>query len=299
MRLCRLGFLALGMVVGAGALDAQTTLRFQFKEGDKFDYVLDQTMNMSTKVGVKDDKVTVTIKQSMDMSWEVLKVDKNGSGQVQMRFKHVKMDMAGPMGKVHVDSSNPKELDDPVGRILSQVAGTLAGLEVTFTMDPTGGIKDLKMPEKVKNSLKSMPGAEAMGDLFSDEGLKRMANGGVAFPKEPVSKEQTWKENVDMKMPMGRVKGQIQFTYQGTEEKDGKKLEKIAAKPDIKIEPAPDTPFQMKVTAQDGKGTVYFDNEAGRIIEVTMDQDMEMSIDANNMNMKQQLKQNTSMKLKK
>jgi hypothetical protein len=297
MRLCRLGFLALGMVVGAGSLDAQTTLRFQFKEGDKLDYVLEQTMNMSTRVGDKD--VKVTIKQSMDMAWEVLKVDKNGSGQVQMKFKHVKMDMDGPMGKVHVDSSNPKELDDPVGRTLSQVAGTLAGLEVTFTMDGTGSIKDLKMPEKVKNSLKSMSGADALGDLFSDEGLKRMANGGIALPKDPVAKGQTWKENVDMKMPMGRIKGQIQFTYDGPEEKDGNKLEKITAKPEIKIEPAPDAPFQMKVTAQEGKGTVYFDNEAGRIIEVTMIQNMEMTIDANNMNMKQDLKQNTSMKLKK
>jgi hypothetical protein len=298
MRLCRLGFLALGMVVGAGSLDAQTTLRFQFKEGDKLDYVLEQTMNMSTRVMEKD--VKVTIKQSMDMSLEVLKVDKNGSGQVQMKFKHIKMDSDGPMGKVHVDSSNPKELDDTVGRTLSQVTATLAGLEVIFTMDGTGGIKDLKMPEKVKNSLKSMAGADALGDLFSDESLKRMANGGIALPKDPVAKGQTWKEDVDMKMPIGRIKGQIQFTYDGPDEKDGNKLEKITAKPEIKkIEPSPDAPFQMKVTAQEGKGTVYFDNEAGRIIEVTMIQNMEMTIDVNNMTMKQDLKQNTSMKLKK
>jgi hypothetical protein len=296
MKLCRLGLLVAGMVVGAGSLDAQTTLRFQFKEGDKLEYSLEQKMHMSTRD--KDKDINVHINQSMDMSWEVLKVDKDGAGQVKMKFTRVKMDMEGPMRKVQVDSKKPKDLDDSVGKTLSQVAETLAGLEVTFTMEPTGNIKDLQMPEKVKNKLKTMAGAEAMGELFSDDGLKKMANGGIVLPKEAVTMGKTWKHKVDMKVPMGKVTGNIEFTYQGTEDKEGKKLEKISAKPEIKTEPTADAPFQMKIKSQDGKGTVYFDNQTGKLLEVTMIENMDMTVEVNNMSMDQKMTRTMSMKLK-
>lgn len=289
--------LVLGMVVGTGSVQAQTTLRYKFTEDDKFGYVLDQKMKMSTNIMGKD--IEVHINQSMDMAWQVLKVKASGAAEVKLIFAGVKMAMDGPMGKIEVDSKNPKALDDPVGKVLSQVVSTIAEMEMTFMMETTGEIKDVKIPDKVKNSLKNLPGGEAMGDLFSDEGLKKMAQGGIVLPKEAVSKGKSWTVKTDMKLPMGRVKGDIQFTYEDSVEKDGLKLDKIALKPNITIEGAPDAPFQLKFKGQEGKGYVYFDNAAGRMVEVNSSQTMEMTVEANNMNILQKIEQNTTMKLRK
>ncbi len=281
----------------AGSLHAQTTLRFKFKDGDKLAYVLDQKMKMSTNVGGKD--IQMHMDQSMTMDWQVLKVDSSGNAQVKMDFTGVKMVMDGPMGKVVVDSKDAKQPDDPVGKILAQVVSTIAGMQMTFTIDPTGHIKDVKVPDAVKTKLKNMPGAQAMGDLFSDEGLKKMAQGGVVLPTEAVTKGKMWTQKADMKLPVGEIKGDIQFTYDGPVDKDGKKLEKIALKPNIKMEAGPNAPFQMKMKDQTGEGYVYFDNAAGRLAEVTSNQKMEMTIDANNMTILQKIDQSTTMKLAK
>ena len=138
----RLGLLVVGMVVGTGSVQAQTTLRYKFKDDDKFGYVLDQKMTMSTNVMGKD--IEIKINQSMDMSWQILKVRAGGSADVKISFTGVKMAMDGPMGKIEVDSKNPKPLDDQMGRVLGQVVNTIAEMEMTFTMDSLGEIKDIK-----------------------------------------------------------------------------------------------------------------------------------------------------------
>jgi hypothetical protein len=292
----------LGLFVGltvlwTGSADAQTILRYKFKEGEKFGYVLDQKMKMSTNVMGKD--IEMHINQWMDMSWQVLKLDKDGNAEVKVAFSGAKMSMDGPMGKVEVDSKNAKQPDDPIGKILSQTVAALAELEMTFTMDSVGEIKDIKMPEKVKNNLKALPGAEAMGDLFSDEGLKKMAQGGVVLPRDAVTKGKTWNTKADMKLQFGKIKGDIQFTYEEAVDKEGKQLEKIALKPNVTIEAAPNAPFQLKLKSQEGKGHVYFDNVAGKLAEVDSTQIMEMTVEANNLTIQQKIEQKTTMKLRK
>ena len=170
---------------------------------------------------------------------------------------------------------------------------------MTFTMDGLGEIKDIKIPDKVRNSLKNLPGSEAIGDLLSDESLKKMAQGGLVLPRDAVTKGKSWSVKADMKIPTGRIKGDVHFTYEGTVEKDGKKLEKIAIKPDVTLEGAPNAPFKMKLKAQEGKGYVYFDNEAGRMVGMDSNQTMDVTLDVNNMSILQRIEQLTTMKLKK
>jgi len=291
------GLLLLGMIISGSTVEAQTTLRFQFKEGDKFGYALEQKMKMSTAIGGKD--IENQMDMNMNMSWQVLKANEDGSSQIKMAFTGVKMIADGPLGKVEVDSKNLKEQTDLIGKTLVPVVKALAGMEVTFTMDPTGDMKDIKIPEKVINDLKNMPGSESMGDMFSPESLKKMAHGGLILPKEAITKGKTWSQKTDMKMPMGQMKGDIQFTYEGPVEKDGKKLEKITLKPTITLEAAPKAGFKMDFKSQEGKGTVYFDNAAGRIQEIDSQMNMEMTMEVNNMNILQKMAQNSTMKLAK
>jgi hypothetical protein len=234
-----------------------------------------------------------------DMTWQVLKVDKDGNAKVRVAFTGVKMVVDSPMGRIEVDSNKPKDFDDILGKTLTKQVNTIAGIEMTFTTDGTGEIKDVQVPEKVKNSLKNLSGTEAMGEMFSDEGLKKMTQGGIVLPKEAVTKGKTWSQKTDTKIAMGRLKGDMRCTYEGTVEIDGKKLEKIAIKPNITLEPAPNAKLQMKLANLQGKGYVYIDNEAGRMAEMTLNQIMETAMQAANTDITMKMDENTTMKLAK
>lgn len=293
----RIAVAALALLWCAGSVDAQTKLRFQFKEGDKIQYQLDQKMKMAMNVAGKEFGIDMT--QNMDMGWIVGKVAADGTAEIKIKFGQAKMAMDGPTGKVQVDSASTEEPNDPVGKILHQVAKAIGGLEFDCKIDSIGEVKDAKIPAKALETLQSLPGGEQMGDLFSEEGLKRLIQGGMILPKEEVSKGKSWSQKVNMKMPFGKMTGDIQFTYEGSVEKGGQHLEKIAMKPKIKIDADPAAQLPVKINSQEGKGVALFDNVAGRLVEVTQDQVMEMSIEANGMNLTQRITQNTIVRLKK
>jgi hypothetical protein len=282
----------IGLAVSVGSVEAQTTLRMKFQAGDKLGYVLDQKMKMFTNFMGKDTDVNSD--QTMNMTWQVLKVDKSGAGEIKVAFTGVKMVMNGPMGKVEVDSKNPNATADPLGKVLAQIVGTIAGMEMTTTMEPTGEVKEVNVPLKVKGDIKNLPG---MGELFSDDNLKTMVLGGMVLPKEAVTVGKTWSRKTDLKIPLGRLKADILFTYEGTVDMDGKKLEKIAIKPTMSFETNAAAPFKVKEKSQEGKGTMYFDNAAGRMVEINASQSLEMTVEANNMTVK--VEQSTTMKLAK
>ncbi|MCI0378612.1 MAG: DUF6263 family protein [Gemmataceae bacterium] len=284
---------AVALVVCAGQINAQTTLRFKFKEGDKLQYQLEQKMKMAMNVAGKEFGIDMT--QHMDMGWIVGKVE-DGVAQITIKFGKAKMAMDGPTGKVEVDSTSTEEPNDLIGKTLHQVVKTIGGLEFDCKMDATGEVKDAKIPAKALEALKNLPGGDQMGDLFSEEGLKKMIQGGMILPKEAVAKGKTWNQKVSMKMPFGKMTGDIEFTYEGPIEKGGKHLEKIAMKPQVRIDADPASPIKLK--SQEGKGVALFDNEAGRLLEMTSDQVMEMSIEANGMNLNQRITQKTIVRLK-
>src|SRR5207244_3463797 len=96
---------------------AQTTLRYKFKEGEKLNYVMEQTMVMKMNVGGKE--VTVKSEQVMDLLWNIHSVDSDGTAKLTQTMQRIRMNMDLPTGqKITYDSRDKKELDDPVGRMI-------------------------------------------------------------------------------------------------------------------------------------------------------------------------------------
>jgi hypothetical protein len=293
---CKLLAAVLATLTLAGAAQAQTTLRYKYKEGDKLDYVIDQDQKMAMSVNGMD--IDMKVGMAMDMSWETLKVDQDGNAKVKVTLSRVKMSMDGPTGKVDIDSKDANEPDDPIGKILGQVVKGIAGMEMTFTVDATGDMKDVKVSEGTVKKLKGLPGLDKLGEMFTPDNFKSMVSGNMVLPKDAVEKGKTWKQKMDSKMPFGKVTGETQYTYDGTIEKGGKKLDKIAVKPDVKIETDANSPIQIKVKDNKGKGYVLFDNAAGRIAESSNETTMQMELEIAGMTITQNITQNTTMRLK-
>jgi hypothetical protein len=289
-----LGLLA--VLLAAGAAPAQTTLRFKFKEGEKLDYVMDQKMKTAMNVNGMD--IDTKVDQVVEMTWHVKKVDEQGNAQVHLKIGRVKMNIDSFGGNFELDSANLKEDNSPTGKILGGVVGAMAAMDMTFTMGPTGEMKDTKVSEEATKKLADLPGADKFAEFMSPEALSKMANGGVFLPKEAVEKGKSWKQQTDAKTPFGKMTGDMTYTYEGEEQKDGRTLAKIAVKPVLKVEADPDAQVQLSIKEQDGKGHVYFDSQAGRIVETVNESKMVMAVEVNGMTINQSITQNTSLKLK-
>jgi hypothetical protein len=300
MRRCiPLGLAAVALALAAVPARAQTTLRYQLKEGQRLEYAVDQDMKMAMKVMGMDLDMKMT--QHIDLAWNVVKVDADGNATVKIRFDRVKMAMDGPTGNVEADSKDAKEAADPVGKIFNQIVTALAALDMTLVMTPVGEIKKVDVPEAAIKKFKQLPGLDKFGgDMFSPEGLKKMAQGGggLLLPKDAVKKGESWTQKADQKTPFGKMTGDNKYTYEGPVEKDGRTLQKIALKPDMKIEPSPDAPVKITIKGQEGKGTILFDNAAGHIASLTNELTMRLEVEVNDMTIDQRIVQTTTMRLK-
>ena len=290
----------LTIACGADRAAAQTTLRYKFTKGEKLNYELEQKMTMAMSFGGRD--ISFDMGQIIDMTWNVLDVDADGKAKMTQTITRLRFTMdGGPAGKIDFDSKDDKEIQGEAGKLMTPILRALAGAEIGLTMDSQGKISDVKVPEKLAKATKGFAGGPAgggLGEMFSEEGLKRMMDqSGLRLPKEAVAKGKTWEQQMEMKMPMGKLKVETVNTYEGPAKRDGKELERVAMKPKVAFELEPGSPAKIAVKSQDAKGSAYFDKAAGRLSSTNLTQDMEMAISAMGQEMTQKIKQTFSMKL--
>jgi hypothetical protein len=287
---------AVGMFCVSAAARADTAMRYQFTEGETLPYTLEQKMKTDMKIGGMD--VTRDMTQTIDISWHVKSVNKDGKAKVVQRFDRLRLTMGSPRAKIEYDSKDGKQTGR-VGKTLGPIMEALAGAEFSLTMDDRGQISDVKIPEKLSEALKKIPGGGlGEGELFSEEGIKHMiGEASLILPEGTATKGKTWTKEVTQKMPFGKIKTINISTYEGPTTRDGNQLEQIALKPKMTIEADDNADVSLKVKSQDAKGTAYFDNKAGRFVEMKMTQTMEMEVSAGGQTFSQKIEKTVTMKL--
>jgi len=266
----------------AGSAHAQTTLKYKFKEGDKLNYTMDQTQKQT--INIMGMEIETTMTQNMEMSWNV-KTVKDGKAQMTQTIDRIRMKMDSAFAAFEYDSKDGKEPEGPVGQLIGPLFAAMAGAEFTVTMNEQGEVSETMVSEKLLEALKANPALQQFGGGFTEEGLKNMMtqSGSSILPKTAVKKGDTWDHKIELKQPpVGVMKMNSTYTYGGPEEKDDAMLEKIDVKTEITIEPIEDAAaqFEIKVKSAEMKGTIYFDNKAGRVVVSTINQKMNMEINA-------------------
>ena len=292
---CKLLAVALVGLTASAAAQAQTTLRYKFKEGEKLEYVVDQDQKIAMSVLGMD--IDMTSKMAMELSCQTLKVDEKGNAQFKVTLGRVKMTMeGGPLGKVEVDSMDTEEPDNPLGKIFFDMVKSIGGLEMTFTADNSGTLSDVKLSEGKKMKKLRGGGLGVGGNAFGPDTLKSLVEGTVIIPlpKDPIEKGKTWTQKISTKTEIGKIAGENTFTYEGPE----KNFEKFSIKPDMKIEADPNAAIQMKMKSGKGKGYTLFDNQAGRLHQSNSESTIEMEIEAMGNTIAVNTTQTTIMRLK-
>src|SRR5262249_23942490 len=288
-------FSLLALLLAAGAAErasAQTTLRYKFNKGEKLNYVMEQKVKMSMSVAGQD--IEVDIGQTIDMTWNVKDVDAQGKAKMTQKFDRVRFNMSGgPVGKIEYDSKDGKGIEGPLGKILGPMLKAMADVELTLSMDTQGKISDVTVPDKIVQAFKKVPGGGAgLGEMFSEDGLKHMMDqSGLNLPKDAVAKGSSWDQKMDLKTGMMAMKVEIANTLDAPVKRDGKELQRVSMKPKITLESKEKSPAQIKLKSQDNKGTAYFDNAAGRLVETNMTQKLEMAVTVKVMDQEMELGQ--------
>lgn len=298
MKLARLALSVLVIVaVAAPAARGDTTLRYKFKEGEKLVYRTELKSSMT--MSVMGQEVTTEFTQSYDQIFTIKSVDKDGKAQFECKFDNFKLvvDAPAPFGRMEFDAKAGKKPEGILADIIVPYCEAVVAADFPGTINAQGEVSDIKVPEAAAKKLKSAAAAGVLGQAFNEDSLKTLITQPIAvFPRDAVAKGKTWNHSTEVKVGNSKMKTDTAYAYDGTTRREGKELDQLNIKIKIAFE---SDEIKMKVTGQDGKGTILFDNSAGRMVEHTSVHKVDMETESPLGNVTQTMKQTFTAKLLK
>jgi hypothetical protein len=260
-----------------GRAAAQSELHYKFKTGDSPRYEVE----FKTRATVQGSVISVEFKY--DAVWTITAATADGKAKITQKIGRVRFSMAAPSGPVRFDSQENNLTGATADRSRNPFAPFLKafpGAEITFMADAQGAISDVAIPKKIQEALRELRGGPGgTGETFSAEGFRLLLMRPIQpLPSGPLAKGQTWEQSTEFRMRSGQMKIDVKYTAEGPETRDGNPLERISVMPTLSIGngriAARAAVKSQKVT----KGFFLFDPAAGRIVESSLTQDMELDV---------------------
>lgn len=272
--------------------DAQEFLRWKFQRGEEVKYNVQQNMETLTEVG--DNQINQAMKQSMDMSWNVLDVSAGGDAIMHQVVKRIQMKMAsGPDGEILIDTSNPEPSENPFVKSMVGVFSNIVNQNFTVHMKPTGEVGKVEVPKELLEALRTSAAgnAAALNEKTLEDMMKKS---GVTLPATQIAPNSTWTSEQSVQFPFGTINIKSTMTYVS---KDTTGNAIISIQPEVSVTPTEGAPVKMTVSDSSGQGQVTFDIEGGRVTKSQLDLTMSMKIDSGQGVFNQTIKQQTALTL--
>jgi len=283
----------LTLVLWSPAQAAEEPLLWKFKAGDEHHFRMTQNMDMGMILGTTDRKIETNVKQVLDMTWKIEAVDDQGQATLVQSVDRVQMDMQAPgQQKMHYDT-DADEAPSGFAAMLVPMFKAMTAEPFKMTITPRGEIKDFEIPAALAKAMAAIPGAAAMGEMFSDEGFKNMIQQSSLILPEPKDLEpgHEWTTKLQMKnAQLGMINTETTYGYLGSREVEGKPYEVFSVVMKMSFGESPGG-VQVEITNHESSGEILFSREAGRLESSKMQQEMEMSITVGNQAMKQKMVQ--------
>ncbi len=254
------------------------TLRWKLNPGEVLRYSLEE--KLASKLIVMGREKKSSTSQTLKLSWNVRTISATGDAEITTRVERVRMRIDQPPFIPMEFDSDSKQQDTPdeFEAIAKQVKAT-AGAEFSFVMKPTGEIADIRFPELTLKKLREGVPAEVAGQgMFTEQGLKDMLlqSSLPPFLAESLEPGKTWSSKPSkLTTPLGNLVIDKVFTLQGPDPKTPRLL-LVGMEARVSLEPAENV--TAKIRTQEGKGSLTFDADAGRIVTSRGNQKMELVI---------------------
>ncbi|MBM4092104.1 MAG: hypothetical protein FJ276_22140, partial [Planctomycetes bacterium] len=260
--------------------------RWKLKEGEKLTFEMKQTITQSIDAGGMKFEIPVTI--GMWMSWTVKSADAEKYVLEQVIDRMV-MNMKTPEMTLDFDSDQDQKLEGPAEQV-AQTFRPLVGAKITAEMNDRGEMSNVNIPDDALAGLQANP---LVGQMFKKEQLTEMMKAnGATFPEESIEKGHKWTVPMEMDAPpVGKMKTETSYTYAGEERADKAVLDKFNVDVRIEFSGGNAAMASVKVTEQKTDGSLYFDNEKGRMVKSNVTTNMTLAISAGGQSINQKVKQ--------
>jgi hypothetical protein len=304
----RKSFVVAMMVLGlTPSAFAQVKLERKYKEGST--YSAESVSRIEQKLVIAGMDVDTSIETHTAVTSAIGKRDVAGMLKIQEKIDSLRINMS-VMGQQYMfDSSSPNTTGSSPFEILRDVHKSLAKRTTTTVLDKQNRVYAIEADQDVLSTLPPEAQALAKGQL-DPETLKKAANQELeSLPADPVSPGDSWQRTETANFGAGQIMTfQTKYTYEGTVEKDGKKLEKITSKTlsvDFTLQDSP-LPLQLKgsdLKAPESESVMLFDREQGRVVEtnssIRITGDINFAVNDMDLPSKLDLKMHSSVVLKK
>ena len=254
-------------------LAAQRKLTFQYQTGSE--NVL--TVKTDTEIVMKymGQDIRTAMQMETGISQYIDSVSTDGMATIIQKLTRLKMAVeGGPLGvKLAFDSTQAESNEAS----LSEILKPLVGAEFEIVVSRLGKVHDFKPPTELLATLAKQPGSQALGQVFTPDGFRQMASqGSLAFPDKALRVGDQWQDSITLAAAQfGETEVKLQYTYEGVVEVDGKQLDKIGIQMTTSVKPPKNpTGAQLKIREQSSQGTLYFDNQRGRLDHSSLKQQM-------------------------
>ena len=281
---------------------AAEPLRWKLKEGESLPYTMVQELSQETKDAARSARLTT--KQTVELHWSVKGVSSEGVADMTWAIDRLraKVDLPAaekanqPAAGFEYDSQSGKDPEGPLAASMTPLLKALVGAEFSVKMNARGEYQDVKLPQKLVDSLRQ--GAGAAGAADPGENFKGMINQvSLVLPEAAPAKGDSWSNQSRFPMPpLGTLVWNRRFTFDGSVP-DAANLRRISLDTKISLEPAAGSDVAVKLTSGQRTGEYIFDAQAGRIVSSRVDEKLQMSFSAQGQNIEQTTATVTTMTL--
>ncbi len=284
----------------AGATDT-VDLRLNWPVGKRFLQRMEIVTATESTVGGLPAPIKNDLVQSQDYAITVVKEREGGGRELELEFVGQKIDsQTGGKALVTFDSKADAKTDRT-----NAVGGTmrkLVGVKLHYLTDTNGRIDKVVGTTELQAKLLGAAPQQArmiLGNLLTDENLKRLVTLASGLPDKPVKVGETWSAQRETTLgQMGALLEDSKYALKGWEEHDKRRcalLEftgTIASKSGGPTGPA-------AITIENGKtsGKAWFDPVVGMVIDSQMEQEMTMKFTANGKNFESKTKTKINVKV--
>jgi len=247
-------------------VSSKKILRWRFQPGTKFNVLITRSSHHDVKRD--SNQINITMQSLIDAVYCVKSVDSGGTAQITLSYERVLMKTKSPNGNVHIDTAIsddnlPKNLATGVKALKEMVAN----FRVRFSVDNRGRILTVDTNvERFKSLEHIFPGIlKGMSKKGFRKTLKQMF---PVLPETPLAVGDTWNDTLESN-PAGFPGLQntlIKYRYVGPSFYKNTKFDKITTEATFEWRKPPPG-VEVKIVSQESPGTIYFDSDAGRLVE--------------------------------
>lgn len=218
----------------------------------------------------------IAMDTAMTVSWKVESVDAENAATIVQAIDRFSIKMTtDKLDPITYDSTAKSAPTGPAREIADGVRN-LIGTTCRIQMSNRGEIVSAEPSSELKKAMEASSNhsaADQAASLLKPEGVSRMLRqAAVILPEKPVAEGTSWEANQESAVALGTVQQRSQFTYAGTDERDGKTLDKITVETTFSLGPNASSASATKLKEGRQSGTLWFDTAAGRFISSELTQ---------------------------